>query len=57
VYSCSGRLPWGGGVEEEKSLREQCEVERCSGAAFIGGEGKGGGAGKAVGGGHAGGRH
>jgi hypothetical protein len=49
VYPCSGGLPWGGGVEEEKSSSERCEVERCSGAAFIGGEGRGGGAGKAVG--------
>jgi hypothetical protein len=31
VYPCSGGLPWGGGVEEEKSSSERCEVERCSG--------------------------
>jgi hypothetical protein len=57
VDSCSGGLPWGDGAEEGKISSERCEVERCTGAAFIGGEGRGGGAGKAVGGGHAGGRH
>jgi hypothetical protein len=54
---CSGGLPWGGGVEEEKSSNERCEVERCSGVAFIGGEGRGGGVGKAVARGNGGGRH
>jgi hypothetical protein len=31
VYPCSGGLPWGGGVEEEKGSGERCDVERCSG--------------------------
>jgi hypothetical protein len=54
---CSGGLPWGGGVEEEMSSKERCEVERSSGRPFIGGEGSGGAAGKAVARGNGGGRH
>jgi hypothetical protein len=57
VYLAPAGFLGGGGVEEEESSIERCEVERSLGAAFIGGEGRGGGAGKAVARGNGGGRH
>jgi hypothetical protein len=41
VDSCSGGLPWGGGVEERRSSSERCGVKRCSGGGFYRWRGEG----------------